>query len=118
MFNRVIKFLVASVFSTALIAGCATMTTPKTVKEQIYVAVEQATAMANTAHRLHETEVISTDTYAEVLKDVRNANEALDNAQAMVEAGDTLNAEDRVQIANDIILQVRNRLKQIEAKRE
>lgn len=109
--TKVIKFLVAAILSVGLLGGCASMATPTTPKEQIYAGVKQAEALANTAHRLHDSEVITTDDYAEVLKDIRDANETLGNARALLEAGDEMAAEDRVRVANTILLSVRSALK-------
>lgn len=106
----------AALAMIALLAltACATMTTPETMKEKIFVAVEQTTAVVETANELRQNGTISTETHSDILSRAVEANELLNRAQVFVEAGEVTNAEDMLQAADGILVSLRNRLKEAE----
>lgn len=118
MANYLLVVATAVVFLGGVLSGCASMVTPETTKERIYVAVEQANAAAETADRLYETDTISGDTYRDILENLAEANAALADARDLVEAGRELEAEQRVELANSTLVIVRNRLQEAEQNDE
>lgn len=93
------------------LTACASIN-PQTTQEKIYVGVDQAIAMYHTADRLHDTGVLSDSQYSDVLDNLQEANDALTDARSLYNAGQALEAEDRVQLANTLLLSVRSELEE------
>lgn len=105
------KVLAVAVFA-AFLSACATMVTPESVKERVFAATEQSVAIADTAERLYDNGTIDAGTYADVLDSLEEANTALSQARSLADAGEALEAEDRVELANSVLVTVRNRLQE------
>lgn len=115
MLNKLHSFWIAAVMVLAL-TGCATLTAkPDTVNKSILAVTEQAIALYNAADRLHTNGVLSDEDFSDVLDTLTEAREYIKSAKSLANAGDMLKAEDRVQLASDLLILVRNKLKEVEA---
>lgn len=110
--NGVRQRFVAFMAFILLVAGCATMVTPESVKERIFVVTEQSVAIASTAERLYDNATIDGEEYSDVLDSLEEANTALSEARTLADAGEAIEAEDRVALANSLLVTIRNRLQE------
>lgn len=95
-----------------LLAGCASTVKPETPRQALYAAFSQAEAVVNTANRLHASGTITDAEHQEIIGKVSDINDTLIEARTLLEAGDTLSAEDRIDLANQGLVSVRNRLRE------
>lgn len=95
-----------------LLAGCASTAQPETPRQALYAAFSQAEAVVNTANRLNANGTITDAEHQEVIGEVSNINDTLIEARTLLEAGDTLSAEDRIDLANQGLVAVRDRLRE------
>lgn len=99
-----------------LLAGCGgpQMTAPQTVKESMVVVAEQTAAAVDTANRLHQQGSITAEQHEAVLSEAQAVQEQLDTAKALLQAGDEATAQQKVGVARESLVGVRDRLKELE----
>ena len=87
------KGILALVAGVALLAGCATLTSPKTNSQRLAYAEAQVTAIANSAATLYEAGVLKDTERDAILSQLDSANTALDTAWVALRNGnlDTVN---------------------------
>lgn len=99
-----------------LLAGCGgpQMTAPQTVKESMVVVAEQTAAAVDTANKLYQQGSITEEQHKSVLGEAQQVQEQLDTAKALLQAGDEATARQKVGVARQSLVGVRDRLKELE----
>jgi len=107
------KHFIFLIFALSLVS-CGTMVAPKTQSDHLAYAIAAHESLVRSANNLLITDQITIKKAEKMHADLTDVKGYLDSAALFKETGDLLSMENRIQLANTILLKLQANLKEKE----